>query len=105
MRRVQECVGISAQSGRLLIYENQPGDFRLGAQRKGALDSRLARNRRRGDVIVVRSRRLGRRQSLHVPEPVVGQRRRGRAQVPHMRLHRIRQKNRLGICGKNIRAE
>ena len=56
------------QSGRLLIYENQP----------------VAGQRRRG----------------RVPEHVAGQRRRGRTQVPHMHLHRIRQRTGWAFCGR-----
>ena len=85
------------RSGRLLIYENQPGDF-FGL--RGALEQvpeQAARKRCRGRVPepVAGQRRRGR-----VPEPVVGQRRRGRAQVPHMRLHRIRQRTGWAFCGR-----
>ena len=74
------------RSGRLLIYENQPG------YEKGAY---VSADSGRVPELVAGQRRRGR-----VPEPVVGQRRRGRAQVPHMRLHRIRQRIGWAFCGR-----
>ena len=99
------------QSGRLLIYENQPGDFfgppeSIRARRRG----QAARERRHGmapeQVARERHRWHGagtggrRRRRCREPEPVAGERRRGKVQVPHMRLHRIRQRTGWAFCGR-----
>ena len=104
------------QSGRLLIYENQPGDFfgppggiRAGCRKQAARErhhgmapEQVARERHRG---MEPERVAGDRHRGMEPEPVAGERRRGRAQVPHMHLHRIRQGSGLSALWKNIRAE
>lgn len=98
------------QSGRLLIYENQPGDFfdlrraleqGVGGGGTGETSWHGTGTGGAGETSWHGAGTgAGDRRRCMEPEPVAGERRRGRVQVPHMRLHRIRQRTGWAFCGR-----